>query len=285
MDGIFAHARLRHVIAIYLVASFVPYALVDSFTTMDDVTPQVSLGSGIVDVIAQVSVFAALWLTWCAQSTPGAVLGQTVNRADARELIWLGVPLVAASVFTLYLLYIPLFYAVPGFVEFWLIDMPQMLAPADAPNTLQTNLVVALSVVVVAPIVEELLFRGFILGRLGAKYGFGRAIIISSLIFGLLHVDVLGAFLFGVVVSLVRLKYDSLIAPTLIHISNNAIAVAWSAFDLYILEAQYEYTMEEFLAYWWWAPLGFAIGVPWLYRYYQRELVQVRWPARPRAHR
>jgi membrane protease YdiL (CAAX protease family) len=53
--------------------------------------------------------------------------------------------------------------------------------------------------VVVAPVLEEFTFRGLLFTRLSVKYSSRTAIILSSLMFGLMHIDFIGAFVFGLV--------------------------------------------------------------------------------------
>ena len=86
--------------------------------------------------------------------------------------------------------------------------------------------VAILLAVFIAPIMEEFVFRGMILNRLIVKIGVQKAVIISSIIFGALHGEaIVGASLFGVVMGLLYLHTQSLWAPILLHVANNAVAV------------------------------------------------------------
>ena len=78
--------------------------------------------------------------------------------------------------------------------------------------------------VFVAPILEEIVFRGVIMNNL-RKYGIRVAIIINSLLFGLSHYNVemiIPAFLTGIIFSYVACKY-SIKYSILIHFFINAI--------------------------------------------------------------
>lgn len=84
--------------------------------------------------------------------------------------------------------------------------------------------VLLLYVCVLGPVVEEIMFRGVILRTL-KKYGHMFAIISSALMFGLFHMYVeqgAHAFVLGVILAYVSLKYDSLFVPILFHILNNS---------------------------------------------------------------
>ncbi|KGN03127.1 CAAX protease [Clostridium novyi A str. 4570] len=78
-------------------------------------------------------------------------------------------------------------------------------------------------VVILAPIAEELIFRGVILNRLKMRWGVGPAIIISSILFGVLHINlaIIGAFLFGVMMCIVYMKTRNIFVTMLIHCVNN----------------------------------------------------------------
>ena len=80
--------------------------------------------------------------------------------------------------------------------------------------------------VVLGPAVEEFTFRGLLFTRLSVKYSPRKAIVISSLMFGLLHFDFIGAFIFGLVAASLYAQSRSLIAPLALHSMNNLIAFA-----------------------------------------------------------
>ena len=81
-------------------------------------------------------------------------------------------------------------------------------------------------VLVVAPVIEEVLFRGVILHRLAVKWGLGPAIVVSSAVFGLLHVNFVGVGVLGIVMALLYVRTRTLIVPIACHVLNNAVAVS-----------------------------------------------------------
>ncbi len=91
----------------------------------------------------------------------------------------------------------------------------------------EDQLVLLLAIgIVLAPIVEEVLFRGLLFQRLAVKWGLGQGIVVSSVIFGLLHLDdFIGATLIGVALCLVYLRTRSLFVPMLLHFSYNAMSL------------------------------------------------------------
>lgn len=108
---------------------------------------------------------------------------------------------------------------------------------ADLPNNMQEafemimrNPLGIIAVVIMAPIVEELLFRGAIQGHLLRKWKHpAGAIVLSSLIFGVVHgnwVQAPFAFVTGLALGWMYYRTGSLLPGILMHFVNNSAAVA-----------------------------------------------------------
>lgn len=96
----------------------------------------------------------------------------------------------------------------------------------SARYNLATNIILGIHTILVAPITEELLFRGIILTKL-KRYGKTFAIIIVSILFGLLHGNLpqtIPTFVMSLFLCQVTLKSNSIIPAISIHMINNAIA-------------------------------------------------------------
>lgn len=94
----------------------------------------------------------------------------------------------------------------------------------------------ALSAVVVAPILEEILFRGLILRSL-QKFGNTFAIIVSSVLFGLFHGNLqqtIPVMVASVVLGMVAIRTNSLWPSVIIHSVNNALTLLFQAASEYI---------------------------------------------------
>lgn len=98
-------------------------------------------------------------------------------------------------------------------------------------NDPRTVAAVVFGAVLVAPFVEEVLFRGFLLGSLlGRGLSPTVAGIVSIVAFGILHVALLGiagvvmTALWSVVPTVLRLRFNSLTGPWLLHLVNNVWA-------------------------------------------------------------
>ena len=82
--------------------------------------------------------------------------------------------------------------------------------------------------VIVGPMVEEILFRGLIYGALEKRFRVSGALVISSFLFALVHLQVvyfIPIFCLGMVLGWARWKTRSLGLPILIHVLNNGVAL------------------------------------------------------------
>ena len=81
------------------------------------------------------------------------------------------------------------------------------------------------SVVLISPVAEELMFRGVFLNKLRLIVPTLFAILISSLLFASLHSfgSITSAFVFGICMALLYLKTDNILVPILAHFLNNLI--------------------------------------------------------------
>ena len=89
-------------------------------------------------------------------------------------------------------------------------------------------LTVPFAVVFVAPVTEELLFRGLILPRLRDRFGRASAIGASALLFGVFHLDPLAAVyatVMGVVLGVVADRARSVLPAIALHAGFNALPV------------------------------------------------------------
>ncbi|REJ66981.1 MAG: CPBP family intramembrane metalloprotease [Planctomycetota bacterium] len=132
------------------------------------------------------------------------------------------ISLVGISLGTAYLFLLPLSYFAPSLVES-MINIALIYAPIQ--KHWHANALSVLAFVVVGPLVEEILFRGLLLSMWSSRWGRRRAALVTSLIFGILHFDPVGAFVFGYVLALVFFRTNSLFIPVLVHAANNALAV------------------------------------------------------------
>lgn len=82
-----------------------------------------------------------------------------------------------------------------------------------------------LYLVVIAPISEEIVFRGLILKAL-SPFGKEIAILLSALLFALMHKNIpqaVGAFAIGIIFAIVDIKANSIVPSIIMHVLNNTL--------------------------------------------------------------
>lgn len=94
--------------------------------------------------------------------------------------------------------------------------------------------VLALSATLLIPMLEEIQFRGLLLGTLAPRFGWWPAGIVSSLIFAALHYEphnIAVHFAFGMIVAYVVRRTATLWTSYGIHALTNALAITWVLLD------------------------------------------------------
>lgn len=193
-----------------LVGVFILSSLLGSLVALvgwgGELPPQATLVYYIVQMLP--SVVFLVWLRRRAGRSGGIHLG--FRQINLPLLLW-GVVLLVASSFV--------------------IEPLLMLFPTEAYDAV-TNVVgkgvwAVLSVVVCAPVLEEILFRGLIFESCRERFGGGGAVLISALLFGLVHgvpVQIINAFVVGIILGFIYLRTRSLASVMLLHAINNGIA-------------------------------------------------------------
>jgi len=90
------------------------------------------------------------------------------------------------------------------------------------------NIIKALSIVILAPLAEEFLFRGILFNQLLKKYSANVAVIISAIIFGIFHGQLwqgIYACFIGLIAAYVYFKRKSILLPICIHIGCNLMSL------------------------------------------------------------
>lgn len=103
---------------------------------------------------------------------------------------------------------------------------------ANAPSW-NDKLAVFFTAVIVAPVAEELIFRGYFYGVCKQYFGFVASILSTSLLFAAIHGHVpsfLGLFFLGVVMAVLREKYQTVWIPVIMHAIFNGVTVLVTIF-------------------------------------------------------
>lgn len=102
-------------------------------------------------------------------------------------------------------------------------EQKEQLGSLGLQNSIQ-SIIYVLSVAIITPVKEEILFRGILYRFLEKKYNFLVSIIISSFIFGILHGGLLiTATIMGMVLAMLYKKTQSIIPSIILHIVWNLL--------------------------------------------------------------
>jgi hypothetical protein len=113
-------------------------------------------------------------------------------------------------------------YIIPGFD----VNQDQNVGFSNLGNNFE-YIFAFTTLVVIAPIAEELLFRGYLLGSLLRNFKPLLSVIIVSLIFGLVHGSWnvgIDTFALSIVLSIIRINSGTIWSGMLIHMTKNTIA-------------------------------------------------------------
>ena len=94
----------------------------------------------------------------------------------------------------------------------------------------ETGVISALYVVIIAPIIEEKVYRGWLLELL-SKYGASVAIIFTAFGFGMIHgniVQSIPAFFIGLIFGYIAWKYESIVPTIVLHVLTNFLSTIQS---------------------------------------------------------
>ena len=176
----------------------------------------IGLDPGLYVGLAELALLVPIW--WLAVRKHGAgwdTLG--FRRFDAGTLgIGCGLMLVSLLINATY----SAFLAVFGLRA--QVDLVPIFAELTSPWWL------LLAGIVVAPIVEELFFRGFVYAGLAQRYSWRKAALISSALFALIHLQPLAfvpIFVLGYIFAYLYQRSGSIWPAVLMHVTTNALGL------------------------------------------------------------
>jgi len=182
------------------------------------------------------------------------------------------------SVGSIYLIWYPLSFLAPSFTERILSSNSISFSYSGIPKPFACLSLEFILVVLIAPFVEELCFRGIILHRWAAKWGLWKGIVLSSLLFGAGHKDFIGASMAGFVMAVLYIRTQSLSVPTFCHTLNNAVVYIIEGIE-YVATGPVpaEHTIDGFRSDAWIGIVCLGITVPWLFYYIVRNRPKGTW--------
>jgi len=207
MDSFFEKIRVRYIILIYIISIIAMVFFVQIPTIKNIVSKDSTFG----DIIISTFVIVGLLIV----SFKNQKVSSNKFMSCIKSIEW-------KKIVKLYILSITLF-----------IGVILLISPIISINTWDySNKNIFSSVfyfIVLAPIIEEFIFRGIILNRFKKKYNQKSVIIISSILFALLHFDpnVFSRFLLGLLASLLYIETKNIINCMIFHSLNNLTVLAF----------------------------------------------------------
>ena len=229
--GPFASLRTRTLLPVAVVVGAALYLLLLAADELGLVELDAPLAMQVARLLVAYAAIA-LWI-WIACRRAGVVPARLLGGRPPSPVSWLATAglLTVGLAFSMgswYLSASVLSYLAPGLLD-WLAES---LAAAEIPPGASPlhQALWHLEIVLLAPVVEELLFRGVLVNRWGAKWGIRTGVLASSAIFACLHANPVGVFALGLVAALLYLRTGTLLVPIALHVGNNLIATVMGEF-------------------------------------------------------
>ena len=139
------------------------------------------------------------------------------------SFFWFLLAAVSGAVYAFIAIWLGQFFTPPSGIESTLEQITR--------GGLNAQILLFLSVIVLAPIGEEYLFRGVLLSGLSSKFSTFSAISLSSVVFMSFHLleyygywfALVAILILGVLLAVIRLRSRSILAPIICHASYNLI--------------------------------------------------------------
>jgi membrane protease YdiL (CAAX protease family) len=209
----------------FLGALVVMVPVVFAAVLLTGTMPSTAPGHLLLDIVGIAFYLVAGWFAWTRLRAMGASPLRPLRGADVRALA-LGIATLLALRVALAALLTATHqtaHVQAGFEHF------SVVTKVPAATAISVALTV-LSAVMVGPIVEELVFRGLLFGALARPLGVVTAALISSLMFGAAHGDLVlfpALAAVGMVSAIAYAATGNLTVSILLHAANNAVPTAF----------------------------------------------------------
>lgn len=134
------------------------------------------------------------------------------------------------------------------------------------------QILAVLGVTLAAPVMEEMIFRGFILNRLLGGFSDAAAVVITAALFSLLHVNpiwILYSFLLGILLGHFAMQEENTLYPILLHVGFNVLSIPLNIMNH--IESAREVLFQSPLLIVLYGMIGLCAAVLLLRKYYKKE--------------
>jgi membrane protease YdiL (CAAX protease family) len=196
----------------------IPIAIIKLYTSQSShLAPYINFGVGVV-----VKYFVIIILLRWYSEKPEEVPLEQPHKQSINIKNFICVTLIIIAFRTIF----------DNSLFYWVnkIPMPDFIVQAFEEMAISPILMI-LSVLIIAPIYEEVIFRGIILKGMVRKMNPTLAIVISSLFFAILHLNIpqgINAFLLALVIGSIYLNTRSIYLSIFAHFVNNSVGISIS---------------------------------------------------------
>lgn len=217
-DSSLSRVRVWHFAACSMV-SFLGVVLITAVIASTSSEPPYALLGLLAMACAVVG-----WVMWSVM-VQGLHLRSVFGSVPTSRQVWIAIALAVSGLYLFgkgeWYVIVPL---LERFAPTW-ADWYTMSSATSEPQELADQVLQFVSAVLLAPVIEEVLFRGLLYQRLAYAWGHARwALIASSGLFALVHGHFIGAFLFAVIATLLYQKTQSLWVSIIFHSILNGLA-------------------------------------------------------------
>ena len=275
----FAVIRGRTLLASILLAIISTFIVSGILSIVWGVNLESPLANAASMVLGEVFLLlCGAYLLYLAKLSPTVLFGPQPPWSLLRSSMLLAFPLIGLAIAGTYILYLPLSYLIPKFVNWCLFCRPPMIIPMTNLAEGLVNLLSFFAIVLIAPVVEEFFFRGLLLTRWSLKWNVPRGIIASSAVFALLHPDnIIGSFFIGYVMSVLYFQTRSLFVPISLHMAYNGLIWILTGIDVLMGQPYARNNLTEWKSFWWVGMLLAVIVIPWAIWYTRRNYPKTEW--------
>ena len=274
----FDRPQFRQVLGIFLLAQFgggFLLGIADSILKLDLITDPIAGPDPIIEPVFYLLAFGScsFWIFWQYRQRDidiAALIGPWALKSTLPAAIGLWITLFMFSYGAFWVSFVLLSLAFPEYVD-GLLQQSIFLGAGDTRFPGLYNVLIGIVLVIGAPILEEFLFRGFLLHRWGTRWTLRVAVILSSCLFGFLHPNnPIGLTVFGLAMALLYLRSRSLGLVILVHSLNNAIAASLGIITRLLGETE-SLSLADFRTGIWWGLMFLLVSTPFLVRFVRQN--------------
>jgi membrane protease YdiL (CAAX protease family) len=219
---------------------------------------------------------ASGWLLWRLRQVEtdfSAFFGKLPRRLSWGGLVGLTIVTLIASL-GCFLAFAYLCYrwwpdSISGLIQ-RMIDQRHGMRPQRSVMPEVSRVLSVITVIIGAPLCEEFLFRGILLQRWATKWNFAIGLLLTSALFGILHLNFIGAGLLGLIAGVLYHQTKTLWAPIALHAINNTIASLGMVLperSTALSSGDQIMQMQQTFANGWIGFVLLAVSLPWVIRF------------------